>query len=121
MVALGEGSTSMLNRLKTWSVAVGAVLLGLSSTACAQLSPATLVPRLGGSDTPDPTLDPSLTTQASPTVAVSTNATPQAGALGPSNVAVHKGSIDLQLTLTGRVAGAEEQEIAYPSGGKVQT
>jgi len=115
----------MLNRLKTWSVAVGAVQLGLSSTACAQLSPATLVPRLGGSDTSDPTLDPSLTTQASPTVAVSTSATPQAGAnagaLGPSNAAVHKGSIDLQLTLTGRVAGAEEQEIAYPSGGKVQT
>ena len=54
----------MLNRLKNWSVVAGVVLIGLSVSGCAQLSPATIVQRLGGNDTVDPTTDPSLTEAA---------------------------------------------------------
>jgi HlyD family secretion protein len=107
----------MLIRPKTWCVVAGAVLLGLAASGCAQI-----IPRLGATDT-DPTTDPALITQASPTVTVniaSNNATSSvAGSLGPQNVAVRKGSIDLQMSLTGRVAGAEESEITFPGGGKV--
>ncbi len=108
--------------LKTWCVVGGAVLLGLTSAGCAQI-----VPRLGTTDA-DPTTDPSLSAEApSTSVRLSTdpNATPVAGgattgsALGPQNIAVRKGSIDLQLVLSGRVAGAEEVDVTFPGGGKV--
>src|SRR4051812_1252006 len=118
----------LLIRPKTWCAVVGAVLLGLSTTGCAQI-----VPRLGATDT-DPTTDPALTT-ASPTVTVrlSTDGNAASGtapsdqtpaqtstqALGPQNIAVRKGAIDLNMSLTGRVAGAEESEITFPGGGKV--
>src|SRR6266700_5731787 len=122
----------MLNRLKAWSVVAGAVFLAISATACAQLSPASIVPRLGGNDT-DPAADPALTAPA-PTVTVrlststgsgtDATGTPGAsasapGALGPQNVAVRRGAIDQQMVLTGRIAGAEEAEVNYPNAGKV--
>ena len=34
-------------------------------------------------------------------------------------MAVRKGSIDLNMSLTGRVAGAQETEVTFPGGGKV--
>jgi len=111
----------MLIRPKTWCAVAGAVLLGLSASGCAQI-----VPRLGATDT-DPTTDPALITQASPTVTVNLepdSTRPSAGSsvsgsLGPQNVAVRKGAIDLNMSLTGRVAGAEESEVPFPGGGKV--
>lgn len=111
----------MLNRLKNWSVVAGVVLIGLSVSGCAQLSPASIVPRLGGNDTVDPTTDPALT-QASPTVTarVGTDTTSTNGTvLGPQNVVVRRGSIDSQMTLTGRITGAEETDVSFPGGGKV--
>jgi multidrug efflux pump subunit AcrA (membrane-fusion protein) len=110
----------MLNRLKTWCVVAGAVFLGISATACAQLSPASIVPRLGGNET-DPAADPSLTAPQ-PTVSVRVSTDTSSGAssaLGPQNVAVHRGSIDQTMVLTGRIAGAEEAEVNYPGAGKV--
>lgn len=108
----------MPNRLKTWTVVAGAVLLASSTTACAQL-----VPRLGG-ETIDPTTDPALVAPA-PTVTVRLGtdgqaSTGAAAVLGPQNVMVRRGSIDALMSLTGRVAGAEESEIFHPSGGKVE-
>jgi multidrug efflux pump subunit AcrA (membrane-fusion protein) len=108
-------------RLKTWCAVAGAVLLGLSASGCAQI-----VPRLGVTES-DPTTDPSLTAP-SPTVSLPLPTNPNAavpasgtsgGALGVQNVAVRRGSIDLQMSLTGRVAGSEEAEITFPGGGKV--
>ncbi|HEY3057950.1 MAG TPA: HlyD family efflux transporter periplasmic adaptor subunit [Chloroflexota bacterium] len=111
----------MLIRPKTWCALAGAVVLTLSATGCAQI-----VPRLGLTET-DPTTDPALAA-ASPTVTVKL-ATDQSGApqapvtssgpLGPQNIAVRKGAIDLQMTMSGRVAGTEEAEIVFPGGGKV--
>jgi len=112
----------MLIRPKTWCAVAGAVVLTLSATGCAQI-----VPRLGVTEN-DPTTDPALAA-ASPTVTVklSTDQTgaPQApatssGPLGAQNVAVRKGSIDLPMSLTGRVAGSEEAQITFPGGGKVE-
>src|SRR5262245_59053587 len=98
----------MLIRPKIWCVVAGAVFFGLSATGCAQI-----VPRLGATET-DPTTDPALIA-VSPTVTVSLDSTSDAtkpqttgGAqLGPQNVAVRKGAIDQQMSLTGRVSGAE--------------
>jgi HlyD family secretion protein len=108
--------------VKICCVVAGAVGIGLSTAGCAQI-----IPRLGTTE-PDPTTDPSLTAAApNASVSLSTDpsATPAAGAattsnvLGPQNIAVHKGSIDLTMSLTGRVAGAEEAEVSFPGGGKV--
>src|SRR5712691_7891950 len=111
----------MLNKLKSRWIVTAAVVVGLSTTACAQLSPASIVPRLTGTDTEALPADD---ITASPTATVrldggSAAAGGAAKALSPQNVAVQRGSIDDQLSQTGRVAGAAETDVAYPFGGKV--
>src|SRR5713226_2750971 len=108
----------MLNKLKSRWIVTAAVVVGLSTTACAQLSPASIVPRLTGTDTEALPADD---ITASPTATVRLDGgSGAAKALSPQNVAVQRGSIDDQLSQTGRVAGAAETDVAYPFGGKVE-
>lgn len=114
---------SMLVRFKNWRLVVGALLIGLSTTGCAQLSPAALVPRLNGSDGGQATTDSSpdatsVRIGASATTNGTTAATPSA--LGPNQAVVSVGSIDETVSVLGRVAGAGEANVTFPGSGKVE-
>ncbi len=109
-----------LTKIKTWCVVGAALVLAISTAGCAQI-----VPRLGTSD-PDPLLSGDAQgTSVKLTTDPNAQATPApasgslASGLGPQNIAVKKGSIDLTMSLQGRIAGAEEAEISFPGGGKV--
>jgi len=120
----------MRRRATRWRLLAGALVLGLSTTACAQLSPTTLIPRLNGSsDSSDPVLSDTAPdgTGASTRLSAQTdpNATPVAGAaavataLPAGQAAVTRGSIEDTLSATGRVAGVGETDVAFNGSGKV--
>jgi multidrug efflux pump subunit AcrA (membrane-fusion protein) len=110
----------MHKRFNTWRLLAGAVLIGLSTTACAQLSPASIIPRLTGTDTQQPLPD---TTDSTATLSGQTavNATP-ATAISPlasNQAAVTRGSIQETFTSIGRVAGSGDTDVTFPSTGKI--
>src|SRR5260370_31308267 len=91
----------MLERFKPWRLVAGALLVGLSTTACAQLSPSALVPRFGGSDTQSTDTTPDT---ANVPLSASSADPANPAALGPNQVAVALGSIEETFTAPGRVA-----------------
>lgn len=104
----------MLSRIKNWRPLAGALVIGLSTTACAQISPASLVPHLGS----DPSQADTLPDTSTPPVqlASTTNGTQP---LPPNAVQVTTGSIEETFSATGRVVGAGEIAVNYPGSGKV--
>lgn len=114
----------MLQRFKHWGLVAGAILVGLSVTACAQVSPAQLIPRLNGSDSTDQALTDSAADSSTSSVRLNArtdaNATPGAApALGAGQVAVSRGSIEETFAMTGRVAGVGETDVNFNGSGKV--
>ena len=106
----------MLARTKNWKLLVGAVLISLSTTACAQLSPTGLLTRFNASDPSqtDITADP-----ASVDLSNTTSANPKA--LGPNQAVVTTGSIEETFSALGRVAGAGELPVTFNGTGKVDS
>ena len=87
-----EDTSSMLKRVKSWSLLAGAVLIGLSTTACAQLTPSALIPKLG-SDTSQTDPQPDTSGVRLPASAGADNQGAVAP-LGPNQAAVKLGSIE---------------------------
>lgn len=101
----------MLHRVKTWRLVAGALLIGLSTTACAQLAPPAVF-----QTAPDVSTDPNVSLPAQ-TTAASVPAT--GNAIGGNQVAVTRGSIEETFSALGRVAGAGEADVNFPGTGKV--
>jgi HlyD family secretion protein len=101
----------MLDRIKTWRLVAGALLIGLSTTACAQLAPPAVF-----QTAPDVTSDPSASLPAQTTAG---SAPAVANAIGGNQVAVTRGSIEETFSALGRVAGAGEADVNFPGTGKV--
>jgi multidrug efflux pump subunit AcrA (membrane-fusion protein) len=109
---------SMLERLKTWRLVAGAVLIGLSTTACAQLTPTALVHRFGSSEADQVAGDP---TDGAPNVQVNAQTSAQAtpAPLLANQALVTRGSIEERFSAIGRVVGNGETDITFPGTGKV--
>src|SRR5438094_3007254 len=101
----------MLDRVRTWRLVAGALLIGLSTTACAQLAPPAVF-----QTAPDVTSDPNASLPAQ-TTAASVPAT--GSAIGANQVAVTRGSIEETFSALARVAGAGEADVNFPGTGKV--
>ena len=105
----------MLVTLKTWRLVAGALLIGLSTTACAQLP----IPRIGAN--PDADLPALANDNSGSNVDLSGQSTANATPTPlPANEAyVKTGSIQDTYSALGRVAPSAEQDIMFPGTGKV--
>ena len=104
----------MLDRFKTWRLVAGALLIGLSTTACAQLQPPAVFQTAPDTTSPDASVRLSGQTAAGATPAAAT-----APVLSAGQAAVTRGSVEETFSALGRVAGAGETDVNFQGTGKV--